>query len=425
MGPRSHGATRRGARIAIPAVGVPVAVAIAVLVPMQANATVDLPDKTAEELIAFAEASEVDALSGSIEQRSELGLPDLGGLTGAAPGSGGAGDGAEGAPATVDDLIALATGSFDAAVYLDEEHARLQVLDALAERNVYAGPGETWFVDSETRTATRLTLADDADVDALEAEVERMADEARAEAEARLPDGEQLPTAQQVLERALDRLDETTEVSVGSDGRVAGRDAYELVLRPATDETLVGEIRIAIDGENGAALAASVTARGASGPAFSTRFTDISFEAPDPSVFAFEPGSAFTVVEEELPLPTVAELEAWAAEGHDGDAEHETDAPRPIVHGEGWATVVEVDLAALAEARARDAGEGGEDVAPATEPPFGDDEADLRLDGLTTPVDGGRAVATSLLSVLFTDDGRVLAGSVPVDTLVAYAGSGR
>ena len=48
-------------------------------------------------------------------------------------------------------------------------------------------------------------------------------------------------------------------------------------------------------------------------------------------------------------------------------------------------------------------------------------EASATLEGLTTPVDGGRALQTSLLSVLQTDDGRVLAGSVPVDTLVEYA----
>ena len=35
----------------IPAIGVPVAIAVAVLVPLQANAAVDLPDKSVEELV--------------------------------------------------------------------------------------------------------------------------------------------------------------------------------------------------------------------------------------------------------------------------------------------------------------------------------------------------------------------------------------
>lgn len=448
MSPRTTGPSRLRARVLVPAIGVPVAIAAAVLVPMQATAAVDLPDKTVEELIGFAKASDVDAFSGTIEQRSELGLPDLGALTGGAGGGGGMGPGGSdggdddtdaAASAGLDELIALATGSFDAKVYLDGEQARLQVLDRMAERNVYLGPDEAWFVDSETQTATRLTVPADADLDAieadLEAEADRLADEARAEAEAELPDGEQLPTPQQLLDRALDRLDETTEVSVGTDGRVAGRDAYELVLEPRTDETLVGEIRVAIDGENGAALAASVTARGASDPAFSTGFTEVSFAAPDASVFAFEPADGFTVTEEELPIPTVQEWEQWKAdaearaEGDDGAApDAHGDLPEPVVHGEGWATVVEMDAAAAMAALAEHRGEAGVDGSedPAAGP--GEEqlaEASAALEALTTPVDGGRALQTSLLSVLITDDGRVLAGSVPVDTLVEYAAAGR
>ena len=115
------------------AIAVPVLVGAAVLVPMAASGAVDLPDKTPEELIEFAGASEVDALSGTIAQSSELGLPDLGGLMGSDDES----DDAGSTSADIDDLIALATGSHTAKVYLDGQDARLQVLDQLAERNVY------------------------------------------------------------------------------------------------------------------------------------------------------------------------------------------------------------------------------------------------------------------------------------------------
>ncbi|MGR2752563.1 LolA family protein [Agromyces arachidis] len=434
MSPRTGGPTRLRARVLVPALGVPVAIAAAVLVPMQAVAAVDLPDKTAEELLAFAKASEVDALSGAIQQRSELGLPDLGAITGGGMGAGsGEGDDADAAAsATLEDLLAIATGSFDANVYLDGDRARLQVLDRMAERNLYLAPDETWFVDSETQTATRFTVPADADLDAieadLEAEAERLADEAEAEA------GESLPTPQQVLDRALDRLDETTEVSVGTDGRVAGRDAYELVLEPRTDETLVGEVRIAIDGENGAALAASVTARGASDPAFSTGFTEVSFAAPDASVLVFEPADGFAVTEQEWPIPSTEEWAQWKAdaearaEGDDGVApDAHGDVPRPIVHGEGWATVVEVDAEAASAAMAEHRAEAGDDAGAGGTGPTEEQlaEASAALEALTTPVEGGRALQTSLLSVLLTDDGRVLAGSVPVDALVEYAAADR
>ena len=214
----------------------------AILVPIAASGAVDLPDKTVQELIEFAGASEVDALSGTLEQTSELGLPDLGALTGSMGGSDGASDDGS-AAADVDDLIALVTGSHTAKVYLDSESARLQVLDRLGERNVYVdgAANEVWYVDSETQTATKLNLpADEADApDAPDA-------------------SDTLPTPDQMLDEALTRLDETTEVTVGTDSRVAGRDVYELILVPRTADTLVGEVRFAIDGENGVALAASV-----------------------------------------------------------------------------------------------------------------------------------------------------------------------
>src|SRR6478735_261833 len=182
----------------------------AILVPMAASGAVDLPDKTAQELIEFAAASEVDALSGTIEQTSELGLPALGALTKAIGAPDHASSGAD-----IEDLIALATGSHTAKVYLDGENARLQVLDQLGERNVYVDGAahEIWYVDSETQTATKLNLPSDAPKGS----------------EPRDP-GDTLQTPDQMLDEALTTLDESTEVTVGTDSRVAGRDVYELIL---------------------------------------------------------------------------------------------------------------------------------------------------------------------------------------------------
>lgn len=411
MSPRATGPTSRRARVILPAIGVPVAIAVAVLVPMQANAAVDLPDKTVEELVDFARSSDVEALSGTIEQRSELGLPDLSALTGGGGAGASSDDPDAAASAGLDDLLSLVTGSYDARVYLDGDNARLQVLDRMAERNVYLSPGEVWFIDSETQTATRLSLPEGTDLEQLKADAE-------AQAQAELPDAESLPTPQEVLDRALERLDGTTEVSVGTDGRVAGRDAYELVLEPRTPDTLVGEIRVAIDGENGAALAASVTARGASDSAYSVGFRDVAFQAPDASVFAFEPADGFTVTEQVVPIPTAEELEQWKAEAQakaDGAA---SDVPAPVVHGEGWTTVVELETDAALAAFAERAADGSGDAATSAEQLA---EASALLEALTQPVDGGRVLQTSLVTVLFTDDGRVLAGSVPADRLVDLA----
>ncbi|MDR5701153.1 LolA family protein [Agromyces aerolatus] len=413
MSPRVSGPSRVRARVLVPAIGVPLVVAAAVFVPLQATAAVDLPDKTPQQLLEFAASSDVDALSGTVEQRTELGLPDLSAVTGGAGDSGGAGDEASaGTEASIDDLLALATGDWDARVYLDGDRARLQVLDRLAERNVYVSPDDAWFVDSETATATRLVLPSDDEVQRLHDDLEATfpgADERKADA------AEQLPSPQQALDRALARLDETTEVSVGSDGRVAGRDAYELVLEPRTDETLVGELRFAIDGETGAPLSASITARGADEPAYSIGFSDVSFAAPEASALVFEPAADLTVVEKPLPLPTADELARWKAEAeaHAADPAAQPDGPAPVVHGEGWSAVVELTL----PAEAPGAGATGADA-----PGAGDLLGPLAA--LGQPVAGGQALSTSLVSVLVTDDGRVFAGSVPVERLVELAGGG-
>ena len=378
-------ATRRRVLTWTAAVGVPVLAGAAILVPIAASGAVDLPDKTPAELIAFAAASDVDALSGTIEQSSDLGLPDLGALTGAM-----GDESSEGAPtaADIDDLIALVTGSHTAKVYLDGESARLQVLDRLGERNVYVDgdANQVWYVDSETQTATQLTLPSDAEIDQLHSDAPAPPDSAL--------------TPDQMLDQALADLDETTEVTVGTDARVAGRDVYELVLTPRTEDTLVGEIRFAIDGENGVALAAAVTARGASEPAFQTGFTQVDFSAPDPAVFAFTPGDDVTVTQNEIDLPT-------GAPDHD-DAT--TDAASPVVYGEGWSAVFE--LPDTSEA-------GSADVFSGLDP-----EQLQLLDSLTSAVDGGRVLQTSLVTVLITDDGRVLAGAVPAARLVEAAQTG-
>lgn len=367
------------------AVAVPAAVGAAVLVPLAASGSVDLPDLTPEQLLALAADSDVDQLSGTLEQTSALGLPDLGAVTDALGGGspGDPGTDADSRAADIADLLELVTGTHTAKVYLDGDRARLQVLDELAERNVYVdgAAGEAWFVDSESQTATRFL--------APEGSGEKPEDAVEAE----------LPTPQEMIDRALADLDESTEVSVGSDGRVAGRDAYELVLTPRADDTLVGEVRFAVDGETGAALAASVTARGTSEPAFEIAFTDVDFAAPDAAALTFAPGAGITVEEKELP--------AWT----DADARDHADKPappasaQPRVSGEGWATIVEIP----APAGERDPIAG---LAP--------DQAAL-LDSVTTAVDGGRVLETALVTVLLTDDGRVLAGAVPVDALVAAA----
>ena len=184
----------------------------------------------------------------------------------------------------------------------------------------------------------------------------------------------------------------STIVSLGENTEVAGRGAYELVLTPNTTDTLVESVAISVDAETGMPLSVQVTAQDAAEPAVSVAFTSLSLDAPSADLFAFTPPAGATVTEEALP-----------------DMTGKTDSVRPdaaesgvTVIGTGWDAVVLMPADA-----------DGTGLAELTASPL--------YSQLTEAVDGGRTVSTTLLSVLVTDDGRVLAGSVPVERLQAVA----
>jgi hypothetical protein len=64
---------------------------------------------------------------------------------------------------------------------------------------------------------------------------------------------------------------------------------------PASPQTLVGDVAIAIDAQTRLPLDVSITARGASAPAVEAGFTSVSFGPIDPSMFAFTPPADATV----------------------------------------------------------------------------------------------------------------------------------
>jgi outer membrane lipoprotein-sorting protein len=247
-------------------------------------------------------------------------------------------------------------------------HVRVQVIDQLAERDAIRDGSDLWLYQSSGKKVTHATVpAHD------------------AEKATPTPDATAL-TPSQLAQRFLDAVDPSTKVTLGDTVSVAGRDAYDLVLTPKADETLVGRVSIAVDGKTGIPLKVSVTARGASAPAFEAGFSAFSDQKPDSSVFSFSPPKGATVTEQKLPSGG----EAAQAKGTH---------PRPTVTGEGWATIVALPA-------------GSAPASVVDDPLFAQ---------LTQPVDGGRALSSSLISGLVTSDGRVLAGAVPVSALQAAA----
>ena len=368
----------------LPAFVVPAVVVAAVIaVPLQAGATVDLPDKTPEQVLLLVNDSTVSAFSGTVEQSADLGLPSLDlsagmseSMTGALP------EGNDSViPLGVTTALELLSGSHEFRVYVGgESQSRVQIKDRMAERDVVHNGGDIWLYDSNTNAATHLSL-----------DLEATAQAKSAELQSQLPTD--LATPAQLAERFLGELDPSTTVSVGTDARVAGRSVYELVLTPKTTETLVASVSIAVDSETGLPLQVTVLAQGQSSPAFQVGFTAIDFAAPNADLFAFTPPATATVTEQAMPAPT---------EGATGDqpGDHSAAAGQvPVMTGTGWSTIVEVPAAAV----------------PA------ELSANPLLDQLTTAVDGGRAVTTSLVTVFLSNDGRVFAGAVPLAALQAAA----
>ncbi len=336
---------------------------------------VDLPERSPEEVLTMLAEHDVEAFSGTFETSTDLGLPvptdlDLG------PGGPDLDDaGVELPDAEAAEALAaleLLTGDHTGRIFVGGPHTlRLQHLDGMAERNVVVTEEDVWFYDSETNEALRLVLP----------ELPAMPEHAQ-------PEG-MMPSPEQLAALAVTLLEPSTELTVGQDERVAGREAYTLSLEPRAEESLVEAVSIAVDGETGFPLGVTVTARGQAEPALHAAYTDIDLSAPDAGLFDFTPPADAEVEEQVLELPEPGDLPAPSdrpahADGLPGD-----------VLGEGWATVV---------------------VAPVGQVPD-----DPLLDQLTEPVEGGRMLTTSLLSVLLTDDGRMLAGAVTPEHLLTLA----
>lgn len=344
-----------------PAVGVVAVVVALVVSPMVADAAPSLPPRTAAELLASTRAAVDHPFSGTVAQTARLGLPDLPSTHGRS---------------TSLSIAALATGSHTARVwYAGPGRTRVALVDDLAETDVIRDDRDVWTWSSTDNAATHLVLP----------------------AKAGHPPATSALTPDQAAAAVLQAVDPTTEVSVEGTASVAGRSAYELVLRPRDAGSLVAQVRLAIDAVTSTPLRVEVFARGGSDPAFETAFTSITFATPAASVFRFSPPPGATVTEQTPQPPPAA------------TAPMPTKAPgrQPTVVGKGWTSVLVL---------------AGVDPSVAT----GSAELDALL-GSAQQVSGsygsGRVLRTALVSALLLDDGRLLIGSVTPAVLEQAAAS--
>jgi len=396
------------ARWAVPGV-VAVAVAAAVGVPALASpGDADLPQVSAQDLLSRVAEAGPTPVQGTVVYTARLGLPELPAeMTGADP-------------------LNLLGGSSTLRVWSDgAERSRVSLLGATSEYSVVHDGAEAWTYSSTDDAVTHYTL-DPADV----ARYQALADRAAA------GPGADLPTPEAAAAQVLALAERDADVSVDSPTTVAGRDAYQLVVSPTDDATLVSRVVVAVDAATSQPLRVQTwsTSDGAA-PSLEVGFTDVQLTAPDDSVLAFSAPAGATTEEVVVPLPDVPE-----------------DAPEPgtvpalpegvAVSGSGWSTIVTLsdvdvvglvggDAASLATVPGAERVLGSEEAQDLVQQFVPSDEdgtpgrpsldATALYDQLTTAVPEGRLLSSTLLSVLITDDGRVLVGAVPADALRAAA----
>ena len=360
---------------------------------LAAGADPVLPQRSAAELLVDLQNARVDGLSGTVVQTADLGLPgiaklaaDVGGETG--------------------NLGSLIAGTNTLRVWhSDPDKSRIALVGTLGQTDVIRNGTDLWIWQSAGNTAQHWTMP------------------AKAAEETPLPLASELPTTpQEAADAALAAVDPTTEVVVGRSAAVAGRDAYELIVRPRDKASLVGEVRLAIDAEHKVPLRVEVIAKNGGVSAFKIAFTQVDFARPDAAQFAFNPPPGGTVTEGGT--KDFAEDEAAGAEmtpEEQAELEKVAGAAGPKAVGEGWTTVMTADLGAAEGALPKEA------TTPPGTAPEGAPSVD-QLEALSSSfpeVSGawgkGRLISGNLFSVLVTDDGKVYAGLVAPERLYEVA----
>ncbi|HEV7207170.1 MAG TPA: hypothetical protein VGN54_00355 [Mycobacteriales bacterium] len=337
-----------------------------------------LPVRSAAQLLAAMQQSRVQAFSGTISTGANLGLPQLPDRV-APAGSG---------------LPALLTGTHTLRVWANgPDRQRLALLSDLAETDLVHNGTNLWTYTSATNTVTHRVLPPASGTPhAAGSDSGNTADPGDGSTVA------QALTPQAQAQKALQAIDPTTAVSVDGTVRVAKRPAYQLTLTPRTSATLIRSVRIAIDATTFVPLRVQIFATTGTNPVWQTGFTHVDFTAPPAKTFQFTPPRGAKVTTSSAPLGPASGTETPSATAH------LSSSPQPRVIGHGWSSILELPAGTLTQATSAPTG---------SRPDASSSSAMLLLRKLATPTAQGQLIATPLLSVLITPDGRVFVGAVP------------
>ncbi len=255
-------------RVGIVTVVVALTVAAFGVASVRADPTPNLPPIGGGELLAssLAALARPFTISGEVQTRFDLGIPQIPSSVG-----GGAGGGVMGA-------VVLVTGDQRYKVWRSSDGVRVAHLLAFSEQDLVVSRSDAWFWDSSDMSAVHFGVPG--------MDLWQAAPPAAAVREADIV---------AFVRRALEAVAPYADVSVDTTSMVAGRPAYGLVLTPTSTLTLIGRIAVAIDAETRLPLRFQVFPRGSDSAAIEVGFTSVSFDAIDPSMFSFTPPAGTTV----------------------------------------------------------------------------------------------------------------------------------
>ncbi|MEU4268542.1 DUF2092 domain-containing protein [Streptomyces sp. NPDC026092] len=410
--------TRKASRYVVPFAVAGVAAATIGLVPaLAASGDPDLPEITAQQLIEKIAASDTQTLSGTFKVSTDLGLPSVAGLADSFAGDaarGGSGD----APSTdpTEMLTKLVSGTHTLRVAADgPDKQKLTILDGSDEYSLIHNGDDVWAYDSKSNQVFH-EKGDASD---------RPAGEKGEKGE---KDG--LPgTPKELADEVLKEAGDTTSITVGGTATVAGRDAYQLVIKPKQSGSTIESIKIAVDAKTGTPLKFTLASVEGGKPVLDAGFTKVDFGRPAASTFDFKAPKGAKVTEGtgeggpaehgKSPEDVEKDLEkefggpgglgglfGGAVPGAAGDGEGMN------VIGEGWTAIATFDTGAEAPKT---------DEAPKEVQGF--------LDSLGDEVKGkfgsGTVFKTKIVNALMTDDGKVYVGAVTKQALVDAANAAK
>jgi outer membrane lipoprotein-sorting protein len=352
---------------------------------LHAIAGAGLPTRSASQLLVDVQQARLDGLSGTVVQKSDLGLPSL-------PGVGGSGAMAS------SNLTSLISGTHTMRLWFaGPDKARMALLGTLGESDVIKTGRDVWVWDSQAKTAKHYAMP------------ARTA--GKVKATPAVPGPAEVPTSPQAAaDKALAAISPSTEVTTSGTATVAGRSAYELVLKPREATSLVAQVRIAIDGVRHVPLRVQVFAKSVADPVFEVGFSAVDFGRPDAAQFAFNPPPGTTVTEGTVPI----DKKVAAGSRAGTTAPQPTTADMPKVIGKAWGAVMVLKMPAPG------ATPGSAGAGAATDQTVA---GLMKYVGLLPKVSGswgsGHLMAGTVFSALLTDDGRLVVGAVTPKGLYA------